>query len=183
MTPDDLAIATERSKDLMPFCSTNELRPALLFPWNYGGHTYAADGVVIVRVPRRTEWDSFPGVHAKSATRLFDGFPDPATAFFRKLPRLPEAPARVDCPHCKETGDSVDCEGCDGEKLVPNLLPVDVGCRQLPIHHLLKIAALPGLLVAQDHGNPGDPLAFLFEGGVGLLMPNHQRRPTITRGS
>lgn len=181
MTPDELTIATGRSKDLMSFCSTNALRPALLHPWNYGEHTYAADGVVIVRVPRRAEWDSFPGVHAKSATRLFDGFPDPGVVFFRKLATLPDAPLRVECPHCKESGDGEDCEGCDGDKLVPNPLPVDVGSRQLPIHQLLKIAVLPGLLVAQDHGKGSDPLAFLFDGGAGLLMPNHRRKPSTSQ--
>jgi hypothetical protein len=168
------------------FCGDEETRPYLHQPFSYGEYTYATDGSIIVRVPRRddvagrdpTEPPTLGGVEAlffAAEGRTFGPLPEYET--------LPEKPGVME-PHS-------DCEG-KGCGACEETGEIERGYRaetaRFPVHdvaayYLDLIRSLPNLSVAfgkplwkadlpLGRKPPADhAIAFRFDGGCGLLMP------------
>ena len=167
--------------DLKPFCSTDRFRPNLHNPFSLGSWTYATNGHVCVRVPRR---DDVPEATDKpvAANTLFErrNFSDailrPLGEF--DLPTLERWPCsrcegrghKHDCPDC-----NCECENCDGRGETEEDASVGVGGRFYTARYLRAVSALPELQI--ETNPPGnDPLFFRFaEGGEGLWMPLRDR--------
>ncbi|GGC68324.1 hypothetical protein [Chelatococcus reniformis] len=82
--------------DLRPFCGHDFTRPMLMKPWSRGDHTYAADGAILVRVPRRAEVEENSDIASLAEARL-------AECDFSTL--RPVALVRLPAPLCEEDED------------------------------------------------------------------------------
>jgi len=149
----------EREIDLSHFCHTEDDRPYLKQPWSRGEFTYATNGHVAVRVPRRAdvpENDEAPDVEGRILSKLrFDDL-RPIT-----IPRLPplrfmliEGDGILDVPYSALNSECARFAGA-----LFNLRYVHLLCW------------LPGLTMgpAADEFSPS-PFGFAG-GGVGCLMP------------
>lgn len=181
--------------DLQPFCAVADIRHYLLRPFVIDGHKFAANGLVIVRVPcgePDTEdlTDSLYGAVRRMFSESFDGF--------EPLPTIPTAEvcpdcsgtgrrSEADCPDCHngyfEHGDhEYECKECDGTGRVTDVecanrncldgtlrSTLKIGDALFDTKHLRKIAALPNARIAVQ--SQYGPAAFQFDGGEGRLMP------------
>lgn len=165
--------------DLKQFCSTDPGRPYLHEPCSRGDFTYATNGHIGVRVPRRDdvpENPKFPDLQ-----RVMDLIP--AREFVAappvKLPRLEITEEHCslcdgrgtehDCPDCECV-----CEDCNGEGVVTVSSDdghyANIRHATFMLKYVRQILALPGIAlptVIPDHG----PMPFHFDGGMGVLMP------------
>jgi len=178
--------------DLTPYCSTDPLRPYLHAPFTQGGHTFATNGYILVRVTLRP--DVLPPPENKPrADKLFardwrePTMPLPAFT-------LPEERLR-ECENCKGEKHNFHaceccectCEACDDEGRVSSLNTVSVGlCGAFfAAKYARMLQPLPGIRVAPSK-DAMSPMPFAFDGGEGLLMPlrttlaNHIDVPAIT---
>jgi hypothetical protein len=158
------------SVDLNLFCDPERHAPGsdLSTPFSLNGHTYASNGHICVRVPRRP--DISENKEAPNAEKLL-----PWDFSRVKFGPLPEPKLLSDecgwcggrgymhqCPDCR-----CECETCHGSgKLPPR---VQIGKAVFFGPYVEWIQALPGLEIGKP--KPADPLPFRFEGGEGLLMP------------
>lgn len=98
--------------DLAKFCSFDRHRSHLSAPFTIGDYTYASNGHIGIRVPRR---DDVPEGDPKTLS-LAKTFADGDALEFRPLPDVPIAPP-LDLPRCqtcRSSGKIVDCELCGG---------------------------------------------------------------------
>lgn len=169
--------------NLQPFCEQDPdqaiTREWLLNPYSLGDWTYATDGRLIVRVPRRLEVPENPKAHPRSA-EMFNEI---------VAPELIEVPPVV-IPIVAEEDDRDDCEACDGRGTVHNCPSCHCTCRDCDgsgyENPLLKLSfgiganAFSGKYIARIRGLPGlkislpdaeKPMRFAFDGGDGILMP------------
>jgi hypothetical protein len=155
--------------DLGQFCCPDECEPGrdLSVPFSLNGHTYATNGHICVRVPRRP--DIPENKEAPNPENLEWDFSR------MKFGPLPEGPLREQCRMCDGRGYEHDCpdcrrecEHCDGigEQLLP---PIRIGEARFKGVYISWIRELPGLEIGKP--KPVDPLPFRFDGGEGLLMP------------
>ena len=158
--------------DLKPFCS--KYRPYLHEPWSRDAHTYAANGYIAARVPRRDDVSENP--KAPACERLFDKID--RSLPLRSIPHydVPE-PKATDCSYCHgrchehDCPDcSCECEYCDGLGRNIASCSVALGPGLFAARYIQLLATLPGILIA-----PGPdrftPAYFTFDGGDGLIMP------------
>lgn len=160
--------------DLTPYCSTEEFRPYLQKPASRGDWTYALNGHILVRVQRRAEVpeiERFPDGE-KILNPLNFSACEPVV--FRQFPPHPED---EECPRCNGRGTKHDCADCTCEcsKCGGSGRVVAVqGCLVHGIPFDLKyirlIAGLPGIRIPKTI-DPKNPMPFVFEGGIGVLMP------------
>lgn len=159
--------------DLQPFCSTDPFRPGINHPFSRGDWTYATDGIVLVRVPRREDVEEFPG--APHAERVIDGIP--LLAAMKPLPAFvfPEPDKEIcrkcdgrgsvhDCPDC-----NCECSRCRGSGSAPLVVTGAIGGTSYDARYLKLIAGLPQTRVPVSPPPRRDPMRFTFEGGEGLL--------------
>lgn len=127
-------------------------------PFSYGSFTYATDGRVLVRVNRQKEIPSpMPGSKlrktAKSASRMFDKFPKKG---FK----------RIQIPTLEKVRTN-----SYGQRIVA------IGKRNFNLKFLTAMKRLPDMQVCPREfktsaGFAGaKPMAFVFSGGRGLVMP------------
>ncbi len=178
--------------DLKPFCDYEDGRYALTTPWVKGGWRYATDGRICVRTPT-TEPDSpkynEDGLKRPDAAGLFSRFPD--SGFYELPATLDEETSRdedawrecdcaewIQCPRCK--GDMCErceyegqvikaakgCKMCGGRGKLPHVYQ-RIGNEWFDRWYIAKVRALPGVTVRSLDENR---LAFVFDGGQGLLM-------------
>lgn len=158
--------------DLQPFCSTDPARPYLHQPFSRGEWTYATDGHVLVRVPRRPDIDE--NAKAPHAERVVEGYP--LLSDLIPLPAIPLlGPEYVECRTCQgrctqhDCPDcSHDCKACDGKGEIEALVSVAIGPAVFGVPLLRLVAALPGVRIPAAPV-PGKPMRFLFDGGEGLI--------------
>ena len=159
--------------DLTPFCTTEENRYYLQQPWSRGMHTWATDGHIMVRVPRRDdvpECDLAPDAAHVFERASFD-------CAFTPLPGgLPPPAPTGECSACNGSGLDHECDDCthectvcDGSGEEPESGYVQLAGGKFHICLVRKMAALPGLLVGERPSDQ-DPLPFTFDGGAGLVM-------------
>ena len=168
--------------DLMPFCSTTKwYKKSMLAPWSHGEYTYATDGNILIRVPRRADVPERPDALDTSRSFAAAGVA-PAMRSLAGV-RLPAPPPEEEkCPDCDGTGDAdhdcpecaCDCETCDGRGIIgpqSTRSEVTVGIGGVPFDakYIRLILALPNArMAAPKYGDV--PAWFAFEGGDGLLM-------------
>jgi hypothetical protein len=161
--------------DLQKFCSTDNYRPNIMNPFSDGAYTYATNGHIIVRVPRRA--DIPEREDSPSLERLFKIEPSSFSSIARKdiLAMMPEREALA-CKTCSGLGRAHKCPTCEcvcvecsGTCIsVPRLqAAISAGTRDIDAHYAMMLMELPGLKisVAED-----DVLWFRFDGGDGMLM-------------
>jgi len=134
--------------DLQPFChAADGTHPLLESPWSRGSWTYATDGSILVRVPKR----------GRTAKTL--GPPGVAELFKRHL-------ERADNFHpLSRVIDRSRLPFQDG-------IPCAIAHRVFDGRFLRLIELLPNVQVAAHCGGRLDPMVFRFDSlGAGLLMP------------
>jgi hypothetical protein len=166
---------TEMSVDLNLFCDPTSCAPGrdLSVPFSLNGHSYATNGHIIVRVPRRPDIPENNGApNAEKLERL------PWDFSRVKFGPLPEPELLSDqCWACEGRGHKhtcpdccCECEHCEGSGKLPPRVRVGKAVYFGPYVEWMQ--TLPGLEIGKP--KPADPLPFRFKGGEGLLMP---RRP------
>lgn len=156
--------------DLTTWCDT--YREYIKAPWSLGDYSYATNGHVLIRVPRR---DDAPDCNKELLSKVNHNF-DVSPAEWLPIPEV--SPQKIDCDECNGTGEYIchtcdhnhgDCENCDGTGKVQKRTPVTVGNTLFSDVYLAMIAALPGAQIGvQDYPNAS---RFRFDGGDGLIMP------------
>jgi hypothetical protein len=160
--------------NLQAFCHAT--RDGLTSPWSAGEWSLAADGRVLVRVPRRAEVPE--SEHAPKPQRIAELFaakfaPEPVPI---PLP-LPPLHGPRDCVVCdgEKTINGQACDYCDGTgKLDENMVRVHIAGSDWNHIYLHKLVALPGLkfFPAPAETHHYGHARFTFDGGgEGLLMP------------
>lgn len=178
--------------DLMPFCAamyTNPDRTWLHGPIHFDSWTVATNGHIAVRIPRLPDTEVTPSV-PPSVLSIFDLH---AADDWGELPLFTSPAGTTDCDWCLGSGTEVE-----GEDALPSVCPACLGTTRMPLaeltsvelkgtifsgRYLQRIRALP--FPKLSYGNWPSPYAgqgvgnasikFVFEGGIGLLMP--MRRP------
>ena len=91
----------------------------LFQPFSNGEHTYASDGIMLIRVPRRDDIpEGGPRVSQRELTHWFDRVSECEWASLQEMqtgaehlhPGTPATP----CEDCAGTGRVVSCDECDG---------------------------------------------------------------------
>lgn len=99
-------------EDLQPFCSVDETRAGILSPFNHGGHTYATNGRLIVRVPQIEEIPHRKGQPSDPDKVI------PAGIGYKPVEMPPGwehfQPTMRECDDCEGTGQQVKCLHCAG---------------------------------------------------------------------
>jgi hypothetical protein len=170
---------TDRTINLETFC--NPGRPELARPFSIDAWTYASDGCVLVRVPRRDEIaecesDFAAKVHAMVCT-VASRKPHYSSAPPFDLPERSEREEECfvcdgsgnahhhHCPHCR-----CECPRCKGTGKIVALETVKIGNVPFNSKYVSWLQRLPNLEL--DRIPRGvKPLRFRFDGGEGLLMP------------
>jgi len=165
--------------DLHQFCSTDKNRPKLVSPFSRNEYTYATNGHIIVRVPRRD--DIQETADAPNPTTLFDDAEprmDYRPAIFPELPSYKST--KIECFRCEGRGTEHDypdctceCIECGGDGFDEKEPAIYIGIDGVPfaLKYVIKIASLPNIQVGK--AVPSGALPFRFDGGEGLLMPVH----------
>jgi hypothetical protein len=171
-----MTITRRASIDLKPFCSTDKDRPNLHRPWSRGDWTWATNGHILIRVPRRAdvpENDEAPDPSKILAP--FDG-----TKLAARAPIELPAVTMDECDDCSGAGYGIhgcpycecDCGTCGGTGKVDSdrQVSIDFCGGVFALRYVRQIMALPGLRLPADHPDKHAPLLFAFDGGVGALM-------------
>lgn len=139
----------------------------LSVPFSLNGHTYATNGHIAVRVPRR------PDIPENKEAVKAEGLPwDFSRVKFGPLPEPELLPDQCwkcagrghkhECPDCR-----CECKACAGSGKLPSR--VKIGKAVFAGQYIEWVRALPGLEIGKP--KPSTPLPFRFKGGEGLLMP------------
>ena len=167
---------TDPTISLEIFCHPD--RPELVRPFSIDTWTYATNGHVLVRVPRRD--DVAENETAPNVARMF---PDDAPkARYKPAPKF-EIPERFDreeeCFGCGGTGKAHHhwcpdcqcvCDRCNGTGKATELVTVKIGRASFNSKYVSWLQQLPNLEL--DRVPRGfKPMRFRFDGGEGLLMP------------
>lgn len=162
--------------DLQKFCSTSSDRKNIGQPWSDGEWTYATDGRICVRVPRRADVPENPEAPKNVSHTIFDCNPNDGK--FQPLPGF-TAPKMVACDNCGGDGKCEcpacdaqhDCGCCKGTGKVEEKLPgVKFGNQLINPKYLVLIADLPGAMLANGMEKYA-AVTVKFDGGEGRLMP------------
>lgn len=159
--------------DLRRFCAT-ENRPEISAPFSVGEHTYATNGTILIRVPRR---DDIPD--RSGAPKLDRVLPKTPATQFRPVERVTIPTGKLEeCGTCMGRGRLHSCPSCTcvctrcaATGRIEEEACVRLGDQyiNLPIARLLL--ALPGTIeVVDPMPAAGCMVEFRFEGGDGLLM-------------
>jgi hypothetical protein len=175
--------------DLTNFCDPN--RAGLTHPFSINGFTYASNGRIMVRVPRRPDVPENPQAPVRAAA-LFEQFSDHKR--YRKLPTIDlvepyEWDETITCEFCDGSGKqhscpncSCKCPSCDGagSRIETRWQTTSIGRASFESKYIAWLQALPELEVGKQTGL--QPLHFRFTGGEGLLMPCEQQPQRQTMG-
>jgi hypothetical protein len=151
------------------FCDPQRCAPGgdLSRPLSLNGHSYASNGHIAVRVPRR------PDIPENKEAPNVEALPwDFSRIKFGPLPEPEFLPAQCWAGHGRGhkhecAGCHCKCEHCDGSGKIPPR--VRIGKAVFSARYIEWIQALPEVEIGKP--KPPRPLPFQFEGGVGLLMP------------
>jgi hypothetical protein len=170
--------------DLAVFCFGDQ-NTILSLPFSAGAWTYATDGSIVVRVPRRADVGQDPE-YRTYITRFDrwlaeDASRDAHLAPLQPLWRPPPSHGLVACKTCGGSGKTEcpacggpeDCLDCENGKVEADIVLVEVA----PLNFISNkywhmLAPLPGLRMDLRQHEPDNPVRryFRFDGGEGLLM-------------
>lgn len=165
--------------NLEMFCDPD--RPPIARPFSAGEWTYATNGHILVRVPRRKNVAENPAAPAVEASRLLEFL---RKARYKPAPKfeLPEEPfeweEQFKWHRCSGSGHEHSCPNCNckcprcngvGIYTVPNWHKTHIGKARYNSKYISWMQSLPQL----EQPYRRKPLAFRFDGGEGLLMPCH----------
>lgn len=173
--------------DLQKYCSDDPYRPNLAKPFSVGEFTYATNGHIMVRVPRR---DDIPEQNQKlkdTLDRTFSDLPKATFSEFRHKP-LPNIPAAelVDCSSCDGRGNEHDCpdcsctcDECNGSGKITKQPEISTTVRGViyNLRYFAMVIDLPGLKVAKPPRGER-PILLQFEGGHIAIMPRREKFAT-----
>jgi hypothetical protein len=160
--------------DLQQFCSKDQGRYYINKPWSRGDFTWATNGKILVRVPRRDDVPEQPA--APDAARIFT--PEFEEMAFSPLPAVdwPKDPPPLECEVCDSRGTLHDCPdchcvcpNCDGSGNHPVEVSVDVRGGIFSVKYMRMILSLPNVEFVQVASSGEKPTPFRFEGGFGLF--------------
>jgi len=161
--------------EIVQFCGQDTYHsPWMMEPFSIGHHTYATDGCICIRVPRRPDVAENPDVPSVvNVGKLFSVEIKCSSA----LPTLPPE-NRVMCSECEgEPSPLSGCDACDDQGYTSNDddLTIEVGGAPFRAKYLRMISDLPGVSISVPIEGLIDPdypavLAFRFEGGEGRVM-------------
>ena len=161
--------------DLKPFCGNDPLRFYLHRPWSQDEFSYATNGHIIVRVPRRA--DIAENKDAPNTAKVFANWVDPDRPLppISIPPEIGEPECRVcdgrgtmhNCPDCGCT-----CKRCEGRGATSNHSDLSIGFAGecFAAKYIKILMQLPSVTIANPKEKEG-PLPFAFDGGIGMLMP------------
>jgi hypothetical protein len=175
--------------DLQQFCGTDETRWYLMKPFSQGEHSFATNGHIEVRIPRRDDIteldDKAPKFDANAPLAGID-----EAAFSRFDADLPPAPTEVGpCKACDGRGYEHACPDCEcvcemchgsGDMDQERFMSTTIAGIDFTLSYVRQMLALPGVEIAQTAATATalkgmKPLFFRFDGGVGALMPRRGR--------
>lgn len=165
--------------DLKTFCSVrnhSDARKWMKAPVSSGEYTYATDGVVMVRVPFRSDvLEMNVGVNLEKPYEQF-----PCEVFDRYESIAIAANDDNECTLCDGRGHEHDCpechcqcERCYGTGTLPlgHDVSIEISGVSFAARYILLLQTLPGILLGKPK-NGKSPLPFKFDGGgEGRLMP------------
>jgi hypothetical protein len=153
------------------FCDPECREPGrdLSVPFSLNGHTYATNGHIAVRVPRRPdipenkEAPNAEGLPWNFSRVTFGPLPEPELLLDRCLMCLGRG-RKHECPDC-----SCECGHCNGSGKTPPR--VRIGKAVFAVRYIEWMLALPGLETGKPMRKHPQLLPFRFNGGEGLLCP------------
>lgn len=167
--------------DLQPFCEElGDYRRHLQAPFSDENFTYATNGHILVRVPRRPDvavstHKSLGQVQHHFATVRGDNFkpvanlklqPDVAASSEGCVACSGTGKEHPDCDHCECT--CLDCDGTGIYVKKPEQSATLYGA-SYQTKYLRLLAKLPNARLAENKS--GEPTPFSFDGGAGILTP------------
>lgn len=129
--------------DLLKFCAGLDGQERFRRPWVHEEHSYATDGSIVVRVPRREEDREIEGCIPQLAKLSFDHALVPPALWLPVDGLLQGAQREV----------------------------TQAGRHLLATHQVRALAELPEARIAPEASLPHTPVRFKFAGGLGLVMP------------
>lgn len=164
--------------DLQKFCGREHERAYLQKPWSRGEWTYATNGKLMVRIPRRPDVPAADEQNpaAEKAEQLFVESNPWECSPAPKI-KLPE-PSDDECEECDGRGTAHDCPTCQcpcsfcigGQRRPYHGVYVSIGEVDFKADDIALIVDLPALYLSNSLSRE-HPMAFRFNGGEGLLMP------------
>ena len=161
------------AKDLKRFCSTDEYRQHLHQPWSAGEWTYATNGHIAVRVPRLDGVPENDKAPTANILKIFDFQMPPMRPL--NIVELPTA-EETECEECDGRGRQhtcpdcqcpCPCQKCDGSGVVLGKQCVLIGTTYFDVKYIRLLFDLRASVPVEIKGNP---MPFIFDGGVGVLM-------------
>ena len=157
--------------DLQPFCGRDAPQAWLERPVSRGNWTWATDGHILVRVPRRPEISENPD--AAHVEHIWSK--GACTVWRAPLPCMLPAHRTEDCPRCAGTGRERDClDGtspcgrCDGSGVIEFAAPVAVGAGLIHLRHAHLIVSLPAVEIGWE-SDACERLRFRCAGAEGIV--------------
>lgn len=177
-----MAPAQTETLDLKPFCAEEKSRRQNISePFSRAEFTYATNGTLMVRVPRR---DDVPErSNAPHAERVW---PKEWRDDFRavRFSRIANA-ERITCDGCEGRCTEHDCPDCShecptcgGEGTIEIASAVELGHREITPRAARLLQLLPEIKISLPATDDDNLLQFQFVGGQGILMMlkrNHVR--------
>lgn len=169
--------------DFFKFCADDFLRPYLRRPFSCGNYSYATNGHIMVRVPRRDDFadlDETASDAAKSAKWDAPLGGHEASTFIKLDVELPAQVTSGDqCSGCEGSGHTHDCPDCQcicrkcggtGQRNPERDISTTINAGLYALYYVRLMLSLPGLEVQADAKDRA-PMLFRFNGGIGALMP------------
>ena len=150
--------------DLTPFFDAGHPQSKIAAPFSDGEHTYATDGSIVIRIPRRLDVES--SQFAPKADRLFAEHIGDSPRKWFDVPELPK-PVMQPC-ECLNDTRCDPCPDCNGTEVVEKIKSADIGGVPFQRKYVAKIALLPNCVISPAGPKPA---WFRFDGGDGLLCP------------
>jgi hypothetical protein len=173
--------------NLEKFYSSDPTRENVARPFSFDGWTYATNGHVVVRVPKRDDIAENPAAPNDHAAALFDKCAKkrrykPAPSF--ELSEPFEWEEQIECICCASSGRrhhdcptcKCECKICSGRGKIAirRFGTVAIGTAYYSSKYISWLQSLPKLELGPPHKK--NPLPFRFGGGEGLLMPVECRK-------
>lgn len=165
---------------LQSFCSTDSYRRNLQQPFSQGGHTFATNRIILVRVP---EMDGIEErSNAPDVISLFNKFFDIEGARHLNKVALPDQTVKDEpCIACDGRGVEYECPDCDGKGRVDvnsdEGVSLSIDGTSFALKYVRMLYTLPNVRIKVNVNDPLGPTSFAFDGGDGLIMPMRIQHP------